>query len=159
MGTRNAPETALECGLRGVSSPYRAHTVATRANQWAGEDSNLRLTDYESAALTAELPALESCYRTKSTSQSQISAARRRLRLTATDRHKPLLDDKCGQYCGQRRGHRERPNGRGGLTSRGARQRVPRTCSGARPGCPPPAGATASRSARWPTTRNVRGTP
>ena len=24
---------------------------------WAGEDSNLRLTDYESAALTAELPA------------------------------------------------------------------------------------------------------
>src|SRR4051794_17582662 len=25
--------------------------------RWAGEDSNLRLTDYESAALTAELPA------------------------------------------------------------------------------------------------------
>jgi hypothetical protein len=28
-----------------------------RAFLWAGEDSNLRLTDYESAALTAELPA------------------------------------------------------------------------------------------------------
>ena len=26
-------------------------------HRWAGEDSNLRLTDYESAALTAELPA------------------------------------------------------------------------------------------------------
>ncbi len=32
-------------------------TANARRNKWAGEDSNLRPTDYESAALTAELPA------------------------------------------------------------------------------------------------------
>ena len=37
---------------------FGTHSVpANRRNPWAGEDSNLRLTDYESAALTAELPA------------------------------------------------------------------------------------------------------
>jgi hypothetical protein len=30
----------------------------SRGGEWAGQDSNLRPTDYESAALTAELPAL-----------------------------------------------------------------------------------------------------
>src|SRR3954447_18986708 len=39
---------------------------------WAGEDSNLRLTDYESAALTAELPARSSCYRTNRRSRAKF---------------------------------------------------------------------------------------
>ena len=64
---------------RGIAEVPRCHFVATCApvarallsraarkrhseralRRWAGQDSNLRPTDYESAALTAELPALE----------------------------------------------------------------------------------------------------
>jgi hypothetical protein len=38
--------------------PARCPVWATWLYKWAGEDSNLRPTDYESAALTTELPAL-----------------------------------------------------------------------------------------------------
>src|SRR3954453_14937398 len=48
LGTRNG---------RGTNRMRRYRRDLQALSQWAGEDSNLRLTDYESAALTAELPA------------------------------------------------------------------------------------------------------
>ena len=44
---------------RGTSSleHYAINTLFAGKKTWAGQDSNLRPTDYESAALTAELPA------------------------------------------------------------------------------------------------------
>jgi hypothetical protein len=43
------------------AAPAKLEKPALRAgfSVWAGEESNLRPTDYESAALTAELPARE----------------------------------------------------------------------------------------------------
>ena len=57
---------------RAAAPPARAcqpaWTVVVRAGSvWAGVDSNHRATDYESAALTAELPARDRHYSTEST--------------------------------------------------------------------------------------------
>jgi hypothetical protein len=57
----------------------RAFTNRFQASeQWAGEDSNLRLTDYESAALTAELPARRAPQRPGVHASSAPSGFRRR---------------------------------------------------------------------------------
>ena len=40
--------------------PERVGDVRSSSPKWAGEDSNLRLSGYEPAALTAELPARRS---------------------------------------------------------------------------------------------------
>ena len=55
---RRRPLDAHRRAPRGVRRRLtEAVAEGTRPSQWAGQDSNLRPTDYESAALTAELPA------------------------------------------------------------------------------------------------------
>ena len=105
--------------------------------RWAGVDSNHRATDYESAALTTELPARIWHYSTQSTPQSRIvadrCATRDRPPRTATNRSE---DDKCGQNRGQRGSPvdgRQRTASPAGAVGGALRRRR----SGARPGCPP----------------------
>jgi hypothetical protein len=45
----------------------RPHQRNLALRRWAGQDLNLRATDYESAALTTELPARDQHYSTEST--------------------------------------------------------------------------------------------
>ena len=53
----DALQAAIGVALGHHELTGRLEFVHFNTSRWAGEDSNLRLTDYESAALTAELPA------------------------------------------------------------------------------------------------------
>jgi hypothetical protein len=75
LGVIRLPRCTRFAGRAWNASTYGGKVPITSYVPWPGEDSNLRATDYESAALTAELPGRH-CARDASTRPLRYAAVR-----------------------------------------------------------------------------------